>query len=243
MKLISCNIEGDKHFSRLIPFFQKEQPDVLCLQEVFESDLELIKEKTGLTKCFFAPQANIILSNDHLPLRGIWGVAIFAKKIVKKKVFYYFGHKNGQVNVFENAHPDKIDRALIIAQIEVAGQLYQVATLHFTWSSNGDVIDVQKRDYLSLKSFLAKCDELILCGDFNTPRGGEIWADLAKKYTDNIPSEIETTIDKNLHKSGKDIRLVIDALFTSSHYVAGKVRVVSSTSDHMAVVGELARVD
>jgi exonuclease III len=32
MKLININIEGDKHFDTVIPFLEKEKPDVLCLQ-------------------------------------------------------------------------------------------------------------------------------------------------------------------------------------------------------------------
>jgi len=242
MKLISCNIEGDKHFSRLFPFFQTEKPDVLALQEVFECDLETIKQITGLKNCVFYPQADITKANIHLPMRGRWGVAIFAKEIIKHEAFYYFGHKNGVLNVFENDTPNLIDRVVLAVKARVNNQDFQVATVHFTWSSDGDVIDVQKKDYLSLKSFLAKYDKLILCGDFNTPRGGEIWADLAKTYTDNIPQEIYTTIDKNLHKSGKDIRLVIDTLFTSPHYLTRNVKVVANTSDHMAVVGEIKRV-
>ncbi len=39
MKLININIEGDKHFDRVIPFIERELPDVLCLQEVFKGDL------------------------------------------------------------------------------------------------------------------------------------------------------------------------------------------------------------
>ena len=80
---------------------------------------------------------------------------------------------------------------------------------------------------------------MIFCGDLNTPRGFEIWNDLSKTYTDNIPQEIDTTIDKNLHKSGLDIRLVVDALFTSSHYSIRNVKVVPNTSDHMAVAADL----
>jgi endonuclease/exonuclease/phosphatase (EEP) superfamily protein YafD len=135
-----------------------------------------------------------------------------------------------------------MNRALLMAEIKVKNTLFQIATTHFTWSGEGIVNDEQRKDYEALKKFLNKFEEMIFCGDLNTPRGFEIWDDLAKKYTDNIPQEIYTTIDKNLHKSGLDIRLVIDALFTSKHYVAKNVRVVPNTSDHMAVVGEIERV-
>jgi len=239
MKLISCNIEGNRHFARLLSFFATEKADVLALQEVFECDLEAIKQATGLKSCVFYPQADIVNLNIHLPLRGPWGVAIFANEIIEHEAFYYFGHKDGVLSVFENSRPDLIDRVALTAKTKVAGQTFQIATVHFTWSGRAETTEAQKRDYLILKKFLNKFDEMIFCGDLNTPRGAEIWDDLAKKYADNIPQEVDTTIDKNLHKSGKDIRLVIDALFTSSQYLAKNVRVVSNTSDHMAVVGEI----
>lgn len=242
MKFISCNIEGNKHFERILPFVMAEKPDVLALQEIFECDLETIKEASGLKNCFFYPQANIINPNDHLPLRGPWGVAIFANEIVEHEAFYYFGHENGVLATFDNDHPSLIDRVALVAKTRVAGQDFQIATAHFTWSGGPVVSESQKRDYVPLKEFLSKFDELIICGDLNTPRGEEVWDDLAKTYTDNIPQEIDTTIDKNLHKSGKDIRLVVDALFTSAQYGAKNVRVVPNTSDHMAVVGEIERV-
>ncbi len=242
MKFISINIEGNRHFERILPFVMAEKPDVLALQEVFECDLETIKEACGFQNCVFYPQANITEPNIHLPLRGPWGVAIFANEIVSHEAFYYFGHENGVLATFDNNHPSLIDRVVLVAKTRAAGQDFQVATVHFTWSGGPVVSESQKRDYIVLKEFLSKFDELILCGDLNTPRGAEIWDDLAKTYTDNMLQNIDTTIDKNLHKSGKDIRLVVDALFTSSHYLVSGVRVVSNTSDHMAVVGEIERV-
>ena len=242
MKFISCNIEGNKHFERLFPFFEREKPDVLALQEIFECDLEEIKKITGLSNCVFYPQANIINPNDHLPLRGPWGVAIFAKEIIEHEAFYYFGHKDGVLAVFDNDHPSLIDRVVLTAKVKVADQEFRVATVHFTWSGEAAVNEAQKRDYVVLKTFLDRFDEMILCGDLNTPRGQEIFDDLATRYTDNIPAEIDTTIDKNLHKSGKDIRLVIDLLFTSPHYLVSEVQVVPNTSDHMAVMAGIERV-
>ena len=243
MKLISCNIEGDKHFqARLFPFFAKEQADILVLQEVFEVDLEKIKQASGLRNCVFYPQANIILPNIHLPLKGSWGVAIFANEIIEEEGFYYCGHQHGQLAVFKNGHPELIDRVALRAKVKVNEQLFQLVTVHFTWSGDATVTALQQRDYLILRQFLESFEEIIFCGDLNTPRGGEIFDDLAKKYTDNIPLAVETTIDKNLHKSGKDIRLVVDSLFTSKEYVAEEVRVVPNTSDHMAVVAEIERV-
>jgi endonuclease/exonuclease/phosphatase family metal-dependent hydrolase len=243
MKLISCNIEGTRHLEeRLLSFFKQEKADVLALQEVFECDLEAIKQASGLKNCIFYPQANIFKKNIHLPARGLWGVAIFANEIMESQIEIYAKHGLETPEFFANDNPNSMNRVLLAAKVLVQKEIFQVATTHFTWSNDGIVNDEQRQDFSALKTALNKFPELIFCGDLNTPRGYELWADLAKTYTDNMPAAIDTTIDKNLHKSGLDIRLVIDALFTSNHYVAQNIRVVPNTSDHMAVVAELARV-
>ena len=243
MKFISVNIEGDRHLKdRLFQFFDQEKPDVLALQEVFECDLETIKQTTGLKNCVFCPNADVTLPNIHLQDRGKWGVAIFANEIVDSKGVYYFQVNSEELFIFDEKKNGLADRALLFAETEVNGKVYKIFNTHFTWSGGREVNEAQRRDYIKMKEVLESYDEVILCGDLNTPRGEEVWDDLAKTYTDNIPQEIDTTIDKNLHKSGLDIRLVVDALFTSAQYRATNVRVVPNTSDHMAVVGEIERV-
>ena len=242
MKIVSINIEGNKHFDRIFPFLVAEKPDVLALQEVFECDLETIKIASGLKNCVFYPNADVTLPNIHLQDRGKWGVAIFANEIVNSKGVYYFQVNPGELFIFDEKKNGLADRVLLFAEVKVDDEVFKIFNTHFTWSGGREVNEAQRRDYVKMKEILVSYDEVIFCGDLNTPRGEEVWNDLAKTYTDNIPAEIDTTIDKNLHKSGKDIRLVIDALFTSAHYLAKNVRVVVNTSDHMAVVGEIKRV-
>ncbi len=242
MKFLSCNIEGNKHFERILPLLKRERPDVVALQEVFECDLAELQKATGLANYLFYPNAAVKELNDHLPPRGPWGIAIFADEIVEQQVTYYVRQAVGQLANFRNDRPDLIDRAALFARVRVGAELFSVLTTHFTWSGEGVVSEQQRRDYAGLRQFMAQFDELIFCGDLNTPRGHELWSDLAKRYRDNIPLDVDTTIDKNLHKSGQDIRLVIDGLFTSKHYSASKVQVLPGTSDHMAVAAELVRV-
>jgi endonuclease/exonuclease/phosphatase family metal-dependent hydrolase len=158
-------------------------------------------------------------------------------------VAYYVRRQEGKLAEFINDRPDLIDRAAFFTRVQVGDETFQIMTTHFTWSGKGAVSDEQRQDYAELSKFMAKFNELIFCGDLNTPRGYEIWDDLAANYMDNIPLDVETTIDKNLHKSGLDIRLVIDALFTTPHYSVREVHMVPNTSDHMAVVGEIERVN
>lgn len=243
LKLLSCNIEGDRHLeSRLFPLFVREQPDVLTLQEVFQSDLKKIAEATGLTEYHFAPLARIDKANVHIKKLGQFGIAVFAKKILEKRFDYYIGMPDFLPEFFKDNNPNSMNRLLLAAKVEVAGQSYQIGTTHFTWSGQGEVTDEQRASFKNLERVLNKYPEIILTGDFNTPRGGEIFDALASRYRDNIPSELNTTIDSHLHKSGQDIQLVVDGLFTSPEYSVKQVQVLPNTSDHMAVVAEIERL-
>ena len=240
MKLLSLNIEGDKHLQeRIFPLFEREKANVLCLQEVFQEDLPLIAEKSQLNDYIFVPQARIKEQNPHLPARGAWGLAIFAQEIISSAQHYYVGRPDILPEFFANGNPNSMNRILLIAKVQLAGKNFQIATTHFTWSGKGEVSDLQCQNFCQLKKHLAQYPELILCGDFNTPRGGEIYDELAILFQDNIPQEIDTTIDCNLHKSGQDIHLVVDALCTSPQYSVSQVKVISEVSDHMAVAAEI----
>jgi endonuclease/exonuclease/phosphatase family metal-dependent hydrolase len=242
MKIISLNIEGNKHLDdKILPFFIKEKADVLCLQEVFAKDIQTICQTTGLEKYSFVSQAKVTKDNPHLPTNGLWGLCIFAKNLSKTRKHYYNGNANQIPEFFAYQDPNSMNRCLLTVQSEIDGEIYQLASTHFTWSGEGKISDLQKENFAKLKASLAKYPELIFCGDLNTPRGEEIYDQLAKIYQDNIPKKIKTTVDKKIHKSKKDIRLVIDALFTSPAYQAKKVKVVDGVSDHMAIVAEISK--
>jgi endonuclease/exonuclease/phosphatase family metal-dependent hydrolase len=87
----------------------------------------------------------------------------------------------------------------------------------------------------NLLALLAKTPELILCGDFNAPRGGEIFKMLADKYKDNIPPEYDSSLDTELHRIGKIKKLMVDGLFTTSAYIVSDVKLSEGVSDHKAV--------
>ncbi len=88
---------------------------------------------------------------------------------------------------------------------------------------------------------LTKIPELILCGDFNSPRGGGgIYDRLATQYRDHIPAHITTTIDGQLHRAGP-LQFVVDGLFSSPEYLVNQVQVVGGLSDHMAIVAKLSK--
>ena len=48
LKLVSTNIEGNRHLDKILPFLQKSKADVICLQEVYLPDFLMLKKMLGM---------------------------------------------------------------------------------------------------------------------------------------------------------------------------------------------------
>jgi endonuclease/exonuclease/phosphatase family metal-dependent hydrolase len=259
MKVISLNIELNRHFSRNIPFILSENPDVLCVQEIYEKDIDFLKSEIGLENVIFAPLyylpyiqhgntdenphqladhiANGKLDNHKYDLVPV-GNAIFTKhKIVQRETFHYLKQPELQIhNSFDRQNAES--RNMIMADILIDNRKFRVLNTHFTWSFKGVVTEEQRVDMEVLLEILKPLDQFILCGDFNAPRGTEIFDRLSSVYISNIPENCKTTIDGKYHRAGF-LETVVDNIFTTPEYVAKNIKVVDGVSDHMAVVAEL----
>lgn len=242
LKLISLNIEGHKHLeARILPFLLREKADVLSFQEVFAVDVPRIESILGM-RGRFVPVATIDHVNPHVsdPL-GLWGVAQFTRCEVKNwQDEYYYRYGDAEIPQFlDNGNPNAMHRALMWGDFYKQNETYTIATTHFTWSTKGETSELQRETYQSLERILDRIPEIILSGDFNAPRGREIFQKLATRYTDNIPPEITTSIDGALHKAGP-LELMVDGLFTTHRYHVESFRMVDRLSDHQALVAEIS---
>lgn len=245
LKLISLNIELDRHLDRALPFLQEECADVICLQEVREKNFATLKTRLQM-EGLFVPTCipdvevagnNTLVVNEELLKLGSEGIALFTRLSVHtSRSDCYFGN------------PDTIPRwsvgqnkILLSATIEKEGKKYTIGTTHFTWTPDGQPSAEQERDMKKLLEILVRFPDVVFCGDFNAPRGGEMWAKLAERYKDNIPAEYRSSLDPTLHRVGRFERMV-DGLFSTPEYRVFDVRLVPGVSDHKAVVGFVERV-
>ena len=239
--LATLNIEHGRHLPELFEFISKEQPDILCLQEVFALDVELIKNKLRYIG-FFSPTTNFTESHGYaVDSRGIWGQMIMLRLgLVEDNInnmvqeHYYTGSRQ-DVSKFNN--PESINHVLQVVRVKKDGRPYTIGNTHFTWSAMGQASKLQRQHFQALQQFLDLYPEMLLCGDFNAPRGGEIFQLFTKYFTDNLPPDIQTTIDKNFHYSGRDLKLAVDNIFSTPNYQLSNVRVICGLSDHCAVIG------
>lgn len=231
IKVISLNIERDKHLDLLIPFFQKEKADVLLLQEVLEENLGFFQKKLGVNYVF-VPLCKLNLPEGIKPA----GIATFSKtKIIKSKISHYAGNPK-LLPIVRDHGLRKMNRAFLTTWLSKGQQSFCLINNYFTWTPNGDPNTRQKTDIKKLLRLLSGIPEFVMGGDFNAPRGKKIFDTLAATYKDNIPKNITTTIDKNLHYAG-NLQIVTDGLFSTNNYEVKDIRIINGVSDHCAIAG------
>jgi len=232
LKIISLNIETDRHFDRFIPFIKMKKPDIILLQEVLKKDMPYLEKAIGM-RGRFVMLAYLHREKDQ---PGI-GLATFTNlPIANQYQAYYFG--DSQKIPIKYGKLDKIARAILVTKLIKKSQHYCVINTHFTWTPDGKPSEQQHKDLDHLLTLLSNIPEFVLCGDFNAPRGTVIFDTLALKYKDNIPKEISTTIDKNLHSAG-DLNLVVDGIFTTPEYCVDSIKVIDNLSDHCAILAKV----
>jgi endonuclease/exonuclease/phosphatase family metal-dependent hydrolase len=239
MKLIQLNMEGDRHLERVIPFLNKENADVWCLQEIEHLTFERIKTDFGL-QGVFAEEIK-----EKMPDGAIrsFGIAILTSlPILKSAVDYYQKHSDEFLDRKKPSFFERLHHPLISVECEERGKRYTVTTTHFPKSEIGsEVSEHQKRVFKSFSKLLDLFQDIILTGDTNCPRGTELFDALAVRYKDNIPLDVETTLDNTLHRHAP-LMYVIDAVFTSKEYNVRTIRLQDKVSDHIAVIAEIERV-
>jgi len=239
LSLISVNIEWDKHLETVLPFLAEQQPDILCVQEAFETTLPKLGEVTGLSNYRFAPLTLI----NGVP----WGIAIFSRYPIRaSREHYYYGSRESVIEYQKDNEEKTKCYPVIAVDIDVPDASYRILTVHFMWTPDGEADDFQRQGLANLLPLLEQEQDFVLCGDFNAPRGGEIYQELAKRYKDNIPPEYKTSIDVTLHRNGKThaehlSTKMVDQLFTTPNYETSDVALVSGVSDHMAVVATIQK--
>ena len=235
LSLVQLNIERDKHLEQVTNFLAANTFDVACLQELLESNISSL-ELAMNAKCLFAPMG--YHKTDHSRQR--WGVGIFSRPAVKKEIVESYAQRNVSTASFDPTEPE-IKYTLVCCDIEKEGVLFRIATTHFPWTSYGQADAFQRESVQTLMRSLKSHGDLVICGDFNAPRGGEIFSIVTKQFTDNIPSEYVTSIDGALHRAGP-LELMVDGIFSTSSYRVSNVERKCGLSDHCAFTALIERV-
>ena len=240
MKLISLNIELNKHYDTVIPFLNKEKADVICLQEVCKEDLPFLEKELKYKHIFYTPMT-LVSNNNIIRTSGHAIITSHPANLLQTNYYYTLYEDETKLPLFDKRATGKtINKALTIVEVSVDNTQFIVGNTHFTWTEGGLVDDNQLKDMPKLLEIAAKQKDIILCGDFNAPRGRGSWTALCERYTDNIPPHITNTLDPTHHRVPA-LRYVVDGIFTSSGYRANNIEVRCGISDHCAIIGEITK--
>jgi exonuclease III len=234
MKLISLNVEGITHQTRVLSFLETAAADVLCLQEAPEAFVSKLLQWGYHTT--FAPMMIHTGGEETFPE----GVLLASREPHNADIHYYY---QPQPNIIAF---DPTDFRATKAQVVILAQLGEVtiATTHFTWGPDGSAATPeQTADLRALLNYLASKSPHVLCGDFNLPRGhNPLYPELCKHYTDTIPRNYRSSLDGTLHRRGGSpdkaflfTDYMVDYLFTQPPYTASDVILTFGISDHAAV--------
>ena len=238
IRLVSLNIERSRHLDRFIPFLRRFQPDVVCLQELVESDIPAIQAGTDLAHVHFVAMSRFP-DNPASP----FGVGILSRTpFVETDFIVYSGNGDGHTLFDRTTEETRIETgrfAVARASVELNGETLSVGTTHFPWTPDGEPREFQHNALTSLTEQLDD-SPLVLTGDFNAPRGGPIFDVLAARWRDCIPQHVTSSLDPAIHRVGH-LQLMVDGLFSTPHYDITEVALHTGLSDHQAVSATITK--
>jgi endonuclease/exonuclease/phosphatase family metal-dependent hydrolase len=224
LSISSLNIHQFLHREETLRALKAADADVFCLQEVPASAVLTLEHELGAT-AVFAPMGDFPEVSEPV------GIALFVRRGALLRSDMYRYHETNTISPLSFADCDRI---LQHAMIEKDGVMYRVGHTHFVWTSLGEP---DERQYTAMERLLEHSNtlgDMVLCGDFNAPRGKAVWEMLTKEFTDNIPPNETTTLDQVLHRAAP-LHYVVDGMFTRGRLSAQDVSVISGASDHKLI--------
>lgn len=172
-----------------------------------------------------------------------FGIAIFSKNIAWSETFFVIGDPN-LIPKFQRSadlkeKPHELYVPAITVKVQFNNQKYFITNTHLTVTEQGESTNYCFQQAIKLANYLEKYPDMIICGDFNSPRGGSVFDYFCKLYKDNIPKKYKTSLDQNLHRV-KKLKFMVDVLFSTKSYKIKRVKLINGVSDHMAVVAEIS---
>lgn len=241
LKLISVNIEGQKHLDKVRALILRENPDVVCLMECFSDTIDKL---AGDNYPYRIHLPTYMVDQDEqcelIPSKTRrWGEAIVSKYPLLDTWTTYLSMDEYNEDNLPTHGTDNHIPALIVASVEIQKEIFRLGTIHLTWTPKATMTKRQKINVAELTDLL-KNQEIVLAGDFNIPRGNKVYKSLSKIYKDNIPPTVQSTLDPELHYRNRGqvdkLELVVDYVFSTPKYQVEGLKVESGVSDHCAIV-------
>ncbi len=238
-------MEGTRHTERILDLISREQPDCICLQEAPASFTSIL-EHLGYQTIFARMQSKAV---EGIPAAE--GVLIASKhSFTYHSQYYHHMGTDGVPYLYEGRILNTSFPYLFVTITLPNQETFSIATTHAPVTKDGHRDQNQITAITQLLDMSSKEVPHVLCGDFNMPRGvNTLYQDMTAHYTDAIPPQYTSSLDRKLHRCGQRTTLnapifdsyMVDYIFTKAPYTAHDVRLEFGVSDHAAVIGYIKK--
>ena len=237
LTLANINIERSKHLPGVISFLARLEADVVCLQELVADDLPELVLSLGYAHHVYVPMA--LHAGDGVARP--YGVGILSRNpILHSQSIPYAGFGSGKDLVDLSSADTKVRTSryvAVLATVALGDARFTIGNTHFPWTPDGSASDHQRKACTRLIELFGN-RSVVLCGDFNAPRGGEIFSRLASHWRDNVPESYTSSIDPKLHRA-RPLTLMVDGVFSTGDYRVSNVVMHEGISDHRAISADI----
>lgn len=252
LKIINLNVWfGGQLWDSMVAFLKSEQPDILFLQEVQQSNnlsygpqfntLEMLTPEINLPHVAFGATMRRLSDNKSTLVESpLWGTAILSKfPLTQKDLIFYDLPYNPAWTGGDPEHT--VPRALQYATCSVDSKTLHLFNNHGIWGHNGG--DTPRR--LNMSKIIIEAvrgkSPAILAGDFNTNERTQSINQIGEVLSDVFKNERATSFNVSRKPVDSGYKnAVVDFLFLSKD-----IKVIShhsppvDVSDHLPLICEI----
>ncbi len=241
MKILTVNIwNGGRIWDSLIPFIQKLQPDIIFMQEVFDSPREDVEQRfrstQGIRDTLKYPYDHFTPAFINAVEVGdvVEGLMILSKfPIVENDTFYLYGEYGRR----DLQTPDgfrSTPRILQHAVVEYENKKLHLYNIHGIWDEHGDDTPLRLEMAKDILSYIDDAEYVILGGDFNVQPDTKTIRMIESTFTNVLRGETETTFNMKRKENLAFGKAIADMFFVSNN-----VTVTEKTVHHVDVSDHL----
>lgn len=248
MKILNLNLyEGGLFFDQVLNFIKTENPDIFCLQEVYngqDSELPIhFRSIEVLTQAFpsyyfyFSPE---LLSVTPLGKIDV-GNAIFSRFPFIKTETHFFSIPYGEHQQKPANHDwSKNPKNMQLCEIEIEGKTLTVVNLHGVWGLDGGDNPARLAMSRVIINQVKDKKRTVLMGDFNVQPKTTTIQNIEEHLVNVFKNELTTSFNlkyKNLEKYPGYATAVVDMFFVSPDLkIVSKSCPIVDVSDHLPLV-------
>ena len=249
LKLITLNLfQGGLYFDRIKDFLKEENPDILCVQEAYNSDnkklakslrsIDTLKEILPSYYYHFAPELLDTRKEGKIPM----GNAIFSRfPITKTNVFFYdipYGEYKAYLKNDNKYDFSILPKNLEYVELKINNTILNVFNTHGIWGHHGNDTERRLRMGETIISQIKDKTNVILAGDFNLFPTTQTVKNIEKHLKNIFANELKTTFNMRLKPHpGNYTTAVVDMIFVNKNIQVFKKYCPNvDVSDHLPLV-------